>query len=386
MRRIFPTAAAASGLGLTGTLFSETDNKNSTVKCERKMQPILHLPAVVKAETEQRTYPSTPRMANMALFSGSSHPKFAKGLADRLGLQVGTMVQETFGNQEHSVQISESVNGRDVYIVQSGAGGAQGDSDLVQLLAMVHTARINSAASITVVIPNYPFARADKVDKPRTPIMAKLVADLLSAAGADHVVTMDLHAGQIQGFFSVPVDNLFASPAITHWLKSCLPEWEEAVLVSPDMGGAKRCAGLASKLSLDFALMHKERVKAGEINRMILVGDVKDRVCVLLDDMSDSCGTLCKAADMLKEAGAKRVIGIVTHGVLSGSALQRVTDTEGLELLVVTNTIPQEGRLEKCAKLRVIDVTPTFAEALRCKQEGLSLDHVFRLDHFHKLP
>merc|ERR1712130_132786 len=142
LRRILPTAIAATGLGATGSLFTKKDDKTPTVECERKMRLPL---ARLKAESEQRTYPSTPRMANMALFSGSSHPKFAKGLADRLGLQVGTMVQETFGNQEHSVQISESVNGRDVYIVQSGAGGAQGDSDLVQLLAMIHTARINSA-------------------------------------------------------------------------------------------------------------------------------------------------------------------------------------------------------------------------------------------------
>ena len=152
------------------------------------------------------------------------------------------------------------------------------------------TLQINSARSVTVVLPNFPFARADKVDKPRTPIMAKLVADLVTKAGADHIVTMDLHAGQIQGFFSVPVDNLFASPAITAWMRHNLSDWEQAVLVSPDMGGAKRCTGLASKLNLDFALIHKERKKANEINRMILVGDVKDRVCIILDDMSDTVG------------------------------------------------------------------------------------------------
>ena len=263
------------------------------------------------------------------------------------------MISETFSNKEHSVQISESVNGRDVYIVQTGAGGPQGDSDLLEVLTMIHTAKINSAASVTVVLPNYPFARADKVDKPRTPIMAKLVADLLTTAGADHVVTMDLHAGQIQGFFSIPVDNLFASPAITTWIKSNLENWEEAVLVSPDMGGAKRCTGLASKLNLDFALIHKERKRANEISRMILVGDVKDRVCVILDDMSDTCGTLCKGAEILKKNGAKRVIGIVTHGVLSGNALQRINETDSLELLVVTNTIPQDKNMMDCSKIQV---------------------------------
>ena len=296
------------------------------------------------------------------------------------------MISETFSNKEHSVQISESVNGRDVYIVQTGAGGPQGDSDLLEVLTMIHTAKINSAASVTVVLPNYPFARADKVDKPRTPIMAKLVADLLTTAGADHVVTMDLHAGQIQGFFSIPVDNLFASPAITTWIKSNLENWEEAVLVSPDMGGAKRCTGLASKLNLDFALIHKERKRANEISRMILVGDVKDRVCVILDDMSDTCGTLCKGAEILKKNGAKRVIGIVTHGVLSGNALQRINETDSLELLVVTNTIPQDKNMVECPKIRSVDVTPTFAEALRCKQEGKSLDDVFKLDMFEYLP
>lgn len=303
-----------------------------------------------------------------------------------MGVPVGNMILETFSNKEHSVQISESVNGKDVYIVQTGAGGPQGDSDLLEVLTMIHTAKINSASSVTVVLPNYPFARADKVDKPRTPIMAKLVADLLTTAGADHVVTMDLHAGQIQGFFTVPVDNLFASPAITHWIKNNLEDWEEAVLVSPDMGGAKRCTGLASKLNLDFALIHKERKRANEISRMVLVGDVKDRVCVILDDMSDTCGTLCKGAEVLKKHGAKKVIGIVTHGVLSGSALERINETDSLELLVVTNTIPQEGNLMKCPKIRSIDVTPTFAEALRCKQAGQSLDTVFKLDMFGSLP
>ena len=295
------------------------------------------------------------------------------------------MTQEVFSNSEHSVQIKESVNGRDVYIVQTGRGGPQADSDLMEVLTMVHTAKINSARSVTVVLPNYPCGRADKVDKPRTPIMARLVADLLTTAGADHVVTMDLHAGQIQGFFSVPVDNLFASPAIHDWIVKNISDWSEAVIVSPDMGGAKRCTWLASQLNIDFALIHKERKVANEISRMILVGDVKDKTCIILDDMSDTCGTLCKAADILKANGAKKVIGIVTHGVLSGNALERIKKTEGLELLVVTNTIQQRENLANCEKLRCIDVTPTFAEAIRCKQERRSLDAVFEVEMFEEL-
>ena len=277
------------------------------------------------------------------------------------------------------------MNGKDVYIVQTGRGGPQGDSELMEVLTMIHTAKINSAASVTVVMPNYPFARADKVDKPRSPIMARLVADLLTTAGADHLVTMDLHAGQIQGFFSIPVDNLFASPAIYNWIKSNVSEWEEATIVSPDMGGAKRCTWLASQMSLDFALIHKERKKANEISRMILVGDVKDKTCIILDDMSDTCGTLCKAAEVLTEHGAKKVIGIVTHGVLSGNALDKIMNTTSLEMLVVTNTIPQDENLENCEKLRCVDVTPTFAEALKCKQERRSLDEVFQMEMFEKL-
>ena len=189
-----------------------------------------------------------------------------------------------------------------------------------------------------------------------------------------------------KGFFSVPVDNLFAAPAITHWMKTNLQDWKDAVLVSPDMGGAKRVTGLASRLDMEFALIHKERKKANEVNKMILVGDVKDRVCVILDDMSDPCGTLCNAANILKENGARKVVAVVTHGVLSGNALERINATESLELLAVTNTIPQENNLANCPKIQCIDVTPTFAEALRCKQEGRSLDDVFKLEKFEFLP
>ena len=168
-------------------------------------------------KTDEKQTDDNDQLSKMMLFTGQSHPQFAKSVADKIGIKMSRMTPETFSNSEHSLQIKESVHGKDVYIVQTGRGGPQGDSELMEVLTMIHTAKINSAKSVTVVLPNYPFARSDKVDKPRTPIMARLVADLLTTAGADHLVTMDLHAGQIQGFFSIPVDNIFASPAIYDW-------------------------------------------------------------------------------------------------------------------------------------------------------------------------
>uniref|UniRef100_A0A8C1WDK2 Ribose-phosphate pyrophosphokinase 1 n=2 Tax=Cyprininae TaxID=2743694 RepID=A0A8C1WDK2_CYPCA len=287
-----------------------------------------------------------PRMPNIKIFSGSSHPDLSQKIADRLGLELGKVVTKKFSNQETCVEIGESVRGEDVYIVQSGCGEI--NDNLMELLIMINACKIASASRVTAVIPCFPYARQDKKDKvgSRAPISAKLVANMLSVAGADHIITMDLHASQIQGFFDIPVDNLYAEPAVLKWIKENINEWKNCTIVSPDAGGAKRVTSIADRLNVDFALIHKERKKANEVDRMVLVGDVKDRVAILVDDMADTCGTICHAADKLVSAGATKVYAILTHGIFSGPAISRI-NTANFEAVVVTNTIPQEDKIPK---------------------------------------
>ncbi|GLH00198.1 Ribose-phosphate pyrophosphokinase [Gryllus bimaculatus] len=210
----------------------------------------------------------------------------------------------------------------------------------------------------------------------RAPISAKLVANMLSVAGADHIITMDLHASQIQGFFDIPVDNLYAEPAVLKWIKENIPEWRNSIIVSPDAGGAKRVTSIADRLNVEFALIHKERKKANEVAAMVLVGDVKDRVAILVDDMADTCGTICHAAEKLLEAGATKVYAILTHGIFSGPAISRI-NYACFEAVVVTNTIPQEQHMKDCPKIQCIDVSMMFAEAVRRTHNGESVSYLF---------
>ncbi|XP_046695320.1 ribose-phosphate pyrophosphokinase 1a isoform X1 [Silurus meridionalis] len=271
-------------------------------------------------------------MPNIKIFSGSSHPDLSQKIADRLGLELGKVVTKKFSNQETCVEIGESVRGEDVYIVQSGSESC--------------------------------------------PISAKLVANMLSVAGADHIITMDLHASQIQGFFDIPVDNLYAEPAVLKWIRENINEWKNCTIVSPDAGGAKRVTSIADRLNVDFALIHKERKKANEVDRMVLVGDVKDRVAILVDDMADTCGTICFAAEKLVSAGATKVYGILTHGIFSGPAISRINNAT-FEAVVVTNTIPQEDKIKQCDKIQVIDISMILAEAIRRTHNGESVSYLF---------
>ncbi|XP_072673442.1 ribose-phosphate pyrophosphokinase 2 isoform X2 [Canis lupus baileyi] len=222
----------------------------------------------------------------------------------------------------------------------------------MELLIMINACKIASSSRVTAVIPCFPYARQDKKDKSRAPISAKLVANMLSVAGADHIITMDLHASQIQGFFDIPVDNLYAEPAVLQWIRENIAEWRNCIIVSPDAGGAKRVTSIADRLNVEFALIHKERKKANEVDRMVLVGDVKDRVAILVDDMADTCGTICHAADKLLSAGATKVYAILTHGIFSGPAISRINNA-AFEAVVVTNTIPQEDKMKHCPKIQV---------------------------------
>ncbi|MBN3288417.1 PRPS2 pyrophosphokinase, partial [Polyodon spathula] len=364
-------------------------------------------------------------MPNIVIFSGSSHHDLSQKVADRLGLELGKVVTKKFSNQETCVEIGESVRGEDVYIVQSGCGEI--NDNLMELLIMINACKIASSYRVTAVIPCFPYARQDKKDKGtrvpnvpflsqnvnhyelgnvypscrsepkqppalpwhesnwkaavqegkgRAPISAKLVANMLSVAGADHIITMDLHASQIQGFFDIAVDNLYAEPAVIQWIKENIPEWKNGIIVSPDAGGAKRVTSIADRLNVEFALIHKERKKANEVDRMVLVGDVKDRVAILVDDMADTCGTVCHAADKLLSAGATKVYAILTHGIFSGPAISRINNA-AFEAVVVTNTIPQEEKMKQCPKIQVIDISMILAEAIRRTHNGESVSYLF---------
>ncbi|XP_014485105.1 PREDICTED: ribose-phosphate pyrophosphokinase 1 isoform X1 [Dinoponera quadriceps] len=369
----------------------------------RRMMPVsqpVRAKSLLRANLENsRGRALQSRMPNIKVFSGTSHPDLAQRIVDRLGIDIGKVVTKKFSNLETCVEIGESVRGEDVYIVQSGSGEV--NDNLMELLIMINACKIASASRVTAVIPCFPYARQDKKDKggdggdksdstknqivmksnewkfrSRAPISAKLVANMLSVAGADHIITMDLHASQIQGFFDIPVDNLFAEPAVLKWIKENIVEWRNSIIVSPDAGGAKRVTSIADRLNVEFALIHKERKKANEVASMVLVGDVKDRVAILVDDMADTCGTICHAAEKLLEAGATKVYAILTHGIFSGPAISRINNA-CFEAVVVTNTIPQDGHMKDCPKIQCIDVSMMFAEAVRRTHNGESVSYLF---------
>lgn len=316
------------------------------------------------------------------VFAGTSHPELAQLVAKRLGQPLGKATVTRNESGESIVRIAESVREHDVYIINtsclcptpSGAP-ASPNTSLMELLIMIHACKTASAKRITAVIPHFFYARQDKKDKSRAPISAKLIANMIENAGCDHVITMDLHASQIQGFFDVPVDNLYAEPAALQYIRE-MEDLERVVIVSPDAGGAKRATSLADRLEVEFALFHKERKKANEVSRMVLVGNVEGKVAILVDDMADTCGTLELAARRLKESGASRVLAIVTHGILSGPALDRIRNSS-LEKLIVTNTIPQEKNRAKCDKVEEIDISHVLSETIRRSHYGESVSVLF---------
>ncbi|ESK86651.1 ribose-phosphate pyrophosphokinase [Moniliophthora roreri MCA 2997] len=311
------------------------------------------------------------------IFTGTSHPELAEIIARRVGLPLSNAEITKSGIGETSVRIAESVREDDVYIINTGCGAI--NTALMELCIMIHACKIASAKRITAVLPLFPYARQDKKDKSRAPITAKLVANMIQKAGCDHIITMDLHASQIQGFFDVPVDNLYAEPSVILYIRTHF-NLEDVVIVSPDAGGAKRATSMADRLGVDFALFHKERKKANEVSRMVLVGHVKDKTAILVDDMADTCGTLCLAAKHLSEAGVNKVYAIVTHGILSGNALSLVEES-ALEKLIVTNTLPQRANQDACPKIEVIDIGVVLGEVIRRSHYGESVSKLF-----HEVP
>ncbi len=312
-------------------------------------------------------------MNSIKLLTGNSHPALAEQIGARLGIELSKVLVLQYSNGETSVTIGESVRDEDVFIIQTGSGEI--NDGLMELLIMINACKTASARRITAVMPNFPYARQDKKDKSRAPITAKLMANMLQTAGCNHVITMDLHASQIQGFFNVPVDNLYAEPSMLRYIREHFP-FHEAVIVSPDAGGAKRATAIADRLDLDFALIHKERQKANEVSRMVLVGDVRGKLAILVDDMADTCGTLVTAAKTLQEHGAKQVVAVVTHGIFSGQAVEKI-NASSLTTVVCTNSIPHVDSLLACPKLAIMDISATLAEAIRRTHNGESVSYLF---------
>src|SRR6187397_2806125 len=287
----------------------------------------------------------------LKVFSGSAHPQLAAEIAEFLGVELGQARLRRFPDTECSFQIDENIRGTDVYIVQPTS--APVDEHLVELMIMIDAFRRSSAARITAVIPYYGYARQDRKDKPRVPISAKLVANVLSAAGTNRVLTMDLHKAQIQGFFDIPVDHLFAAPVIIEYLARL--DYPNRTIVSPDAGGAERARAYAKRLDAELAIIDKRRSEDGSAEVMNVIGDVQGRTCILQDDIIDTAGTICKAAVALKDAGAERVLACAVHGVLSGPAIERI-EKSPLDQLIVTNTIPLRGEAQHCRKIVVLTV------------------------------
>ncbi len=310
--------------------------------------------------------------AEMKLFSGSAHPELCHEIADYLGIPVGQARLTRFPDTEVSFQIEENIRGTDVFLVQPTCTPV--DGNLVELLIMIDAFRRSSAARITAVLPYYGYARQDRKDKPRVPISAKLVANLLGAAGANRVLTMDLHKAQIQGFFDIPVDHLFAAPVIIDYLAR--QNYPRLTIVSPDAGGAERARAYAKRLGAELAIIDKRRGDSGSAEVMNVIGAVRGRTCILQDDIIDTGGTITKAAVALINNGAERVIACAVHGVLSEKATDRV-DASPIEKLVVTNTIPQKEHDRRGEKLVVLSVARLLGQAIRSIHEESSVSSLF---------
>ena len=309
----------------------------------------------------------------MKLLACNSNPAFAEAMADYLNVPLTKASIRRFGDMEVFVEIHENVRGEDVFVVQSTCYPA--NDNIMELLVALDALKRASARRVTAVMPYFGYARQDRKPGPRTPISSKLVANIITSAGADRVLTVDLHAGQIQGFFDIPLDHLFAIPVIVADLKENFAD-ERMVVVSPDVGGVVRARALAKRIDADLAIVDKRREQAGVSEVMNIIGDVEGRICVLHDDIVDSAGTLCNAAEALKAKGAKKVYAYVTHGVLSGPALERIQNSV-LESMVITDSIPLTEEGKKVKNIRVLSIAPLMAEAVRRISEESSVSSLF---------
>ncbi|WP_074381321.1 ribose-phosphate pyrophosphokinase [Bartonella doshiae] len=309
----------------------------------------------------------------MKLFCGNSNPCLAEDVANYLNIPLGKATVKRFADQEIFVELHENVRGQDVFVLQSTSYPA--NDHLMELLIMIDALRRSSARRITAVIPYFGYARQDRKPGPRTPISAKLVANLITEAGAHRVLTLDLHAGQIQGFFDIPTDNLYAVPVISRDVKIHYP-LENVIVVSPDVGGVVRARSLAKRLNSLLAIVDKRRERPGESEVMNIIGDVSGKDCLLLDDIVDSGGTLCNAATALLKHGANSVTAYITHGVLSGNAIERITSSEMKEL-VITDSIMPTTAIENANNIRVLPIADLIGEAIARTAAEQSVSSLF---------
>jgi ribose-phosphate pyrophosphokinase len=308
----------------------------------------------------------------LKLFAGRCNKELTAAIAKSLDVSLGSAKLGRFADSEVTFQITENVRGADVFVVQPTAPPV--NENLLELLVMIDAFRRASASRITAVLPYYGYARQDRKDRPRVPISAKLVADLLVTAGANRVVTMDLHVGQIQGFFNIPVDHIFSAPVMLDHVSSL--ELPNLVIVSPDAGGVERARAYAKRLQVALAVMDKRRGGNNEVETMHVIGDVDDRTAVVVDDIVDSAGTLVKAVEALLEAGARRVLACCTHAVLSNPAIERIT-ASAIEKLIVSDTVPLRSEARDCEKIHVLSVASLLGEAILSVHAETSVSKLF---------
>ncbi|MDE3121175.1 MAG: ribose-phosphate pyrophosphokinase [Paracoccaceae bacterium] len=323
-------------------------------------------------------------MSEPKLISGNANKPLAQAIARRMSMHRGMSVDlvdarvERFNDQEIFVEVFENVRGEDMFIIQPTSNPA--NDNLMELLIMTDALRRSSASRITAVIPYFGYARQDRRTKARTPISAKLVANLIAQSGIERVLTLDLHAAQIQGFFDIPVDNLYAAPIfaldVEHHFKGRL---NDVTVVSPDVGGVGRARDLAQRIGCGLAIVDKRRVRPGEVAEMTVIGDVSGQTCIIVDDICDTAGTLVKAADLLIENGAKEVHAYITHGVLSGPAVQRVSGSK-LKSLVITDSIEATEAVKSAPNIRIVPTAPMFAQAILNIWNGTSVSSLFEAD------
>ena len=325
-----------------------------------------------------------PALNEPKLISGNANKNLAKAITRRMTVHRGLNVDlvdariERFNDQEIFVEVFENVRGEDMFIIQSTSNPA--NDNLMELLIMADALRRSSASRITAVIPYFGYARQDRRSKARTPISAKLVANLLVEAGVERILTLDLHATQIQGFFDIPVDNLYAAPVfaldIIHQFSAKL---NDVMVVSPDVGGVARARELAKRINAPLSIVDKRRERAGEVAEMTIIGDVTDKKCIIVDDICDTAGTLCKAAEVLIENGAAEVHSYITHGVLSGPAVERISNSV-MKSLVITDSIQATEPVAKAANIRIVPTAPIFAQAILNIWNGTSVSSLFETE------
>ncbi len=309
----------------------------------------------------------------MHIISGNSNPILANQISEELKVKIIDVTVTRFSDQEVFVEINENVRGKNIFVIQSTSMPA--NDHIMELLITIDALKRASASTVTAIIPYFGYARQDRKVGPRTPISAKLIADILTTAGIDRLLTIDLHAGQIQGFFDIPVDNLYAAPVIT---KDIIKNYKnkELVIISPDVGGVVRARGIAKRINGDLAIVDKRRDKANESEVMNIIGDINNRDCIIVDDIVDTAGTLCNAAEALIDAGAKSVSAYISHGVLSGPAIERIKNSK-LNELVITDSIAPSKLILDASNIRILNLAPLIAEAIRRISSDSSVSSLF---------